>query len=123
VTILRQASANGTANCGESQTSIGILIDLTELKDIDGKPAGKNSACQYGGPSHGSRSRRASEELAGGRDWRDSSDAGRYPIFSACRAAACWHWVKTAKYADVAGASVLPLGQIMSGYRPEYTGL
>ena len=35
-----------------------------------------------------------------------------------------WHWVKTAKYADdLPVRTMLPPGHIMSGYRPEYTGL
>jgi SpoIIAA-like len=107
---------------------IGIVIDLTSLKDVEWKARWEELRflSKYGG-------RIARVAVIGARKWEElmgeivgatvlmQADI-RY--FQPSEAIHAWHWVKTAKFAeDVPVRQMLPSGHLMSGYDPEYTGL
>ena len=105
---------------------IGILIDLTALKDVEWKARWEELRFlhKFGGPI-------ARVAVIGARKWEElvgdvvgatvlmQADI-RY--FQPSEVNHAWHWVKTAKYAeDLPVRTMLPPGHLMSGYRPEYT--
>jgi len=107
---------------------IGILIDLTALKDVEWKARWEELRFlhKYGGPIArvGVIGARTWEELMGeivGASVLMQADI-RY--FQPSEIMHAWHWVKTAKYAeDLPVRQLLPPGHLMSGYDPEYTDL
>jgi hypothetical protein len=107
---------------------IGILLDLTALKDVEWKARWEELRFlhKFGGPI-------ARVAVMGARKWEElvgeileatvlmQADI-RYFLPSEIMHA--WHWVKTAKFAeDVPVRPMLPPGHLMSGYNPEYTDI
>jgi hypothetical protein len=107
---------------------IGMLLDLTEVKDAEWKARWEELRFlhKYGG-------RIARVAIIGARAWEQlmADIAGATVLMQADiryfhpqEIAHAWHWVKTAKFADeVPVRQLLPPGHLMSGYNPEYTGL
>jgi hypothetical protein len=107
---------------------IGILLDLTSLKDVELKARWEELRflSRYGGPI-------ARVAVIGARKWEElmGEIAGATVLmqadiryFQPNEIPHAWHWVKTAKYADeLPVRQMLPPGHLMSGYTPEYTGL
>jgi hypothetical protein len=105
---------------------IGILLDLTELKDVEWKARWEELRFlhKYGGPI-------ARVAVIGARKWEELMGdlAGATVLMQAdiryflpSEAIHAWHWVKTAKFADeLPVRPMLPPGHLMSGYVPEYT--
>ncbi|HKS73481.1 MAG TPA: STAS/SEC14 domain-containing protein [Terriglobales bacterium] len=107
---------------------IGLLIDLTALKDVEWKARWEELRFlrKFGGPI-------ARVAIIGARTWEqlmgDLAEATvlmqadiRY--FQPNELMHAWHWIKTAKYAeDLPVRRVLPPGHLMSGYSPQYTDL
>jgi hypothetical protein len=104
---------------------IGILVDLSGLKDVEWKARWEELRflSKYGGPI-------ARVAVIGARKWEElmgdvvgatvlmQADI-RY--FQPPEVPHAWHWVKTAKYAeDLPVRTMLPPGHMMSGYTPEY---
>lgn len=107
---------------------IGILLDLTELKDVDWKARWEELRflSKYGGPI-------ARVAVVGARKWEElAGDVMGATVlmqadiryFQPGEIVHAWHWVKTAQYADeLPVRAMLPPGHVMSGYTPEYTDL
>ena len=107
---------------------IGLLLDLTELRDAEWKARWEELRFlhKYGG-------RIARVAVIGARTWEQlmADIAGATVLMQADiryfhpqEITHAWHWVKTAKFADdVPVRQLLPSGHLMSGYNPEYTGL
>jgi hypothetical protein len=107
---------------------IGILIDLTELKDMEWKARWEELRFlhKYGG-------RIARVAVIGARPWEElMGEVTRATVlmqadiryFQPAELMHAWHWVRNAKWADeVPVRTMLPPGALMSGYRPEYTDL
>ncbi len=107
---------------------IGLLLDLTELKDAEWKARWEELRFlhKYGG-------RIARVAVIGARMWEQlmGDIAGATVLIQADiryfhpeEISHAWHWVKTAKFDDeVPVRQLLPPGHLMSGYNPEYTGL
>jgi len=107
---------------------IGILIDLSDVKEVEWKARWEELRflSKYGGAI-------ARVAVIGARKWEelmgDIADATvlmqadiRY--FNPSEITHAWHWVKTARYAeDLPVRPMLPPGHLMSGYQPEYTDL
>jgi SpoIIAA-like len=105
---------------------IGILLDLTELKDVEWKARWEELRFlhRYGGPI-------ARVAVIGARKWEELMGdlAGATVLMQAdiryflpSEVIHAWHWVKTAKFADeLPVRPMLPPGHLMSGYVPEYT--
>jgi SpoIIAA-like len=105
---------------------IGILLDLTELKDVEWKARWEELRFlhKYGGPI-------ARVAVIGARKWEELMGdlAGATVLMQAdiryflpSEVIHAWHWVKTAKFADeLPVRPMLPPGHLMSGYVPEYT--
>ncbi len=105
---------------------IGILVDLTALKDVEWKARWEELRflSKYGGPI-------ARVAVIGARKWEElMADMVRATVlmqadiryFQPSEIMHAWHWVKTAKFAeDLPVRQMLPPGHLMSGYRPEYT--
>src|ERR1700751_6165107 len=111
---------------GSHKRPIGILLDLTELKDVEWKGRWEELRFlhKYGGPI-------ARVAVIGARKWEELM--GEVAAATVLRQADiryflrseivhAWQWVKTAKYADeLPVRPMLPPGHVMSGYRPKYT--
>jgi SpoIIAA-like len=107
---------------------IGILVDLTELKDVEWKARWEELRFlhKYGGPI-------ARVAVVGARKWEElmAEVAGATVLMQAdiryfvpSETIHAWHWVKTAKFAEeLPVRQLLPPGHLMSGYTPEYTDL
>ena len=107
---------------------IGILIDLTALKDVEWKARWEELRflSKYGGPI-------ARVAVIGARKWEElAGDVVGATVlmqadiryFQPSEVLHGWHWVKTAQFAeDVPVRTMLPPGHVMSGYIPEYTEL
>jgi SpoIIAA-like len=107
---------------------IGILLDLTALKDVEWKARWEELRflSKYGGPI-------ARVAVIGARKWEElmGEIAGATVLmqadiryFQPSEIMHAWHWVKTAKYAeDLPVRQLLPPGHLMSGYNPEYTDI
>jgi len=107
---------------------IGILIDLTALKDVEWKARWEELRFlhKFGGPI-------ARVAMIGARGWEElmGDIAGATVLMQAdiryfhpSEIMHAWHWVKTAKYAeDLPVRQLLPPGHLMSGYNPEYTDI
>ena len=107
---------------------IGILIDLTALKDVEWKARWEElrSLSKFGG-------RIARVAVVGARKWEELAGdvigatvlmQADIRYFQPSEVTHAWHWVKTAKYADdLPVRTMLPAGHVMSGYTPEYTDL
>jgi len=105
---------------------IGIVFDLTALKDVEWKARWEEMRflSKYGGPI-------ARVAIIGARAWEElmGDVAGATVLmqadiryFKASEIMHAWHWVKTAKYAeDLPVRQIVPPGHLMSGYNPEYT--
>jgi len=105
---------------------IGILLDLTELKDVEWKARWEELRflSKYGGTI-------ARVAVIGARKWEElmADLAGATVLMQAdiryflpSEVVHAWHWVKTAKFADqLPVRPILPPGHLMSGYVPEYT--
>ena len=108
--------------------SIGMLLDLTGLKDVEWKARWEELRFlhKYGGPI-------ARVAVVGARKWEElmAEMAGGTVLMQAdiryflpSESIHAWHWVKTAKFADeLPVRPLLPPGHLMSGYVPEYTDL
>ncbi len=107
---------------------IGILIDMTAVKDVDWKARWEELRFlrKFGDPI-------ARVAVIGARTWEElmGDIAGATVLmqadiryFQPKEIMHAWHWVKTAKYADdLPVRQILPPGHLMSGYNPEYSGL
>lgn len=107
---------------------IGMLLDLSELKDVEWKARWEELRflSKYGGPI-------ARVAVIGARKWEElmGDIAGATVLMQAeiryfhpAEVMHAWHWVKTAKHAeDLPVRQILPPGNLMSGYTPEYDGL
>ncbi len=107
---------------------IGILFDLTALKDVEWKARWEEMRflSKYGGPI-------ARVAIIGARVWEElmGDVAGATVLmqadiryFKPSEIMHAWHWVKTAKYAeDLPVRQIVPPGHLMSGYNPEYTDI
>jgi len=107
---------------------IGILLDLTALKDVEWKARWEELRFlhKYGGPI-------ARVAVIGARKWEElmGEIAGATVLMQAdiryflpSEIVHAWHWVKTAKFADrLPIRPMLPPGHLMSGYNPEYSDL
>jgi hypothetical protein len=107
---------------------IGILVDFTELKDVEWKARWEELRFlhKYGGPI-------ARVAVIGARKWEElmADVAGATVLMQAdiryflpSESIHAWHWLKTAKFADeLPVRSLLPPGHLMSGYVPEYTDI
>jgi hypothetical protein len=107
---------------------IGILIDLTALKDVEWKARWEELRflSKFGGPI-------ARVAVIGARKWEELAGdiigatvlmQADIRYFQPAEVMHAWHWVKTAQFAeDVPVRTMLPPGHVMSGYTPEYTDL
>ena len=107
---------------------IGILIDLTALRDVEWKARWEELRflSKFGGPI-------ARVAVVGARKWQElAGDVIGVTVlmqadiryFQPSEIAHAWHWIKTAKYADdLPVRTMLSPGHVMSGYTPEYTDL
>jgi hypothetical protein len=107
---------------------IGILIDLTALRDVEWKAgwAELRFLSKFGGPI-------ARVAVVGARKWEELAGdvigatvlmQADIRYFQPSEIAHAWHWVRTAKYSDdLPVRTMLPPGHVMSGYWPEYTDL
>lgn len=107
---------------------IGILVDLTALKDVEWKARWEELRflSKFGGPI-------ARVAVIGARKWEElAGDVIGVTVlmqadiryFQPSEILHAWHWVKTAQYAeDLPVRAMLPPGHVMSGYQPEYTDL
>jgi hypothetical protein len=107
---------------------IGIVLDLTSLKDVEWKARWEEFRflSKFGGPI-------ARVAVIGARKWEalmaDLAGATvlmqadiRY--FQPSEISHAWHWVHTAKFADEVPVRMLvPPGHLMSGYAPEYVDI
>src|ERR1700751_3944150 len=110
---------------GSHKRPIGILLDLTELKDVDWKARWEELRFlhKFGGPI-------ARVAVIGARKWEElmGEIAGATVLmqahiryFQPSEVMHAWHWIRTAKYAeDLPVRQMLPPGHLMSGYTPEY---
>jgi hypothetical protein len=107
---------------------IGILIDLTALKDVEWKARWEELRflSKYGSPI-------ARVAVVGARKWEELAGEvvgatvlmqADIRYFQPSEIVHAWHWVKTAQFSeDVPVRTMLPPGHVMSGYTPEYTEL
>ena len=107
---------------------IGIVLDLTSLKDVEWKARWEEFRflSKFGGPI-------ARVAVIGARKWEalmaDLAGATvlmqadiRY--FQPSEISHAWHWVHTSKFADEVPVRMLvPPGHLMSGYAPEYVDI
>ena len=105
---------------------IGLLLDLTALKDVEWKARWEEFRFlhRFGGPI-------ARVAIIGARKWEElmADLAGATVLmqadiryFAPSEISHAWHWVHTAKFADeVPVRALVPPGHLMSGYRPEYS--
>ena len=104
---------------------IGLLLDLTALKDVEWKARWEELRflSKYGGPIARVAVVGASkwEELAGMVVRATVLMQADIRYFQQSEILHAWHWVKTAKFADeVPVRSMLPPGHLMSSYTPEH---
>lgn len=107
---------------------IGILLDLTALKDVEWKARWEELRFlhKFGGPI-------ARVAVIGARKWEElmGDVAGATVLMQAdiryflpSEIMHAWHWVKTAKFAEeIPVRPMLPPGHLMSDYQPEYTDI
>lgn len=104
---------------------IGLLLDLTALKDVEWKARWEEFRflAKFGGPI-------ARVAIIGARKWEElMAEVANATVlmqadiryFRPEEISHAWHWVHTAKFADeVPVRALVPPGHLMSGYRPEY---
>jgi hypothetical protein len=107
---------------------IGILVDLTELEDVEWKARWEELRFLH---RYGETIARVA--VVGARKWEElmAEVAGATVLMQAdiryflpSENVHAWHWVKTAKFsAELPVRPLLPPGHLMSGYTPEYTDL
>jgi len=107
---------------------IGILVDLTALKDVEWKARWEELRflSKYGGPIARVAvvGARKGEELMGEVVRTTVLMQADIRYFQTTEILHAWHWVKTAEYAeDLPVRAMLPPGHVMSGYTPEYLDL